>query len=61
VNQTRGGGESLLMNNLNISAILVPGSSALLAINAPMLKRTKLAGIRRPGGVAATVAAQVPA
>ncbi|BBP03032.1 hypothetical protein TPL01_21840 [Sulfuriferula plumbiphila] len=49
------------MNNPNIPALAVSGSSALLAINAPMLKRTKLAGIRRLGGAAATVAAQVPA
>ncbi|SCC94096.1 hypothetical protein THIX_60154 [Thiomonas sp. X19] len=50
------------MNNLNIAALVMSGNSALLAINAPMLKRTKLAGIR-PGGAAAaaTVAAQVPA
>ncbi|MHB1670154.1 hypothetical protein [Thiomonas sp.] len=61
MNQTRGGGEGSLMNNLNIPALVVSGSSALLAINAPILKRTKLAGIRRPDGVAATVAAQVPA
>ena len=61
MNQTRGGSKGSLMNNLNIAVLVVSGSSALLAINAPMLKRTKLAGIRRPGGVAATVAAQVVA
>ncbi len=44
-----------------IAALVMSGSSALLAINAPMLKRTKLAGIRRPGAAVATVAAQVPA
>ena len=50
------------MNNLNIAVLVVSGSSALLAINAPMLKRAKLASIRRPGGVAAaTIAAQGPA
>lgn len=61
MNQTRGGSKGSLMNNLNIAVLVVSGSSALLAINTPMLKRAKLAGIRRPGGVAMTVAAQVPA
>ena len=61
MNQTRGGDEGSFMNNLNIAVLVVSGSSALLAINAPMLKRAKLAGIRRPGAVAVTVAAQVPA
>ena len=31
----------------------MPGSSALVAVNALMLKRTKLAGIRQPGKDAA--------
>ena len=61
MNQTRGGDEGSFMNNLNIAVLVVSGSSALLAINAPMLKRTKLAGIRPGGAAAATVAAQGPA
>lgn len=35
-----------------IAALAMSGSSALVAINALMLKRTKLAGIRPPGGAA---------
>jgi Cu2+-exporting ATPase len=33
----------------SIAAIAMSGSSALVAINALMLKRTRLTGIRRPG------------
>jgi Cu2+-exporting ATPase len=33
----------------SIAAIAMSGSSALVAINALMLKRTKLTGIHRPG------------
>ena len=61
MNQARGGGKGSFMNSLNILALVISGRSALLAINAPMLKRTKLAGIRPGGTAAATVAAQVPA
>ncbi len=43
-----------------IAALSMSGSSAVVAINALMLKRTQLAGIRRPDRAAA-VAAQVPA
>ena len=43
-----------------IAALAMSGSSALVAINALMLKRTKLAGIRKPGKSAAPAAA-VPA
>ncbi len=41
-----------------IAALAMSGSSALVAINALMLKRTKLAGIRQPGGAAKTEAAK---
>lgn len=36
----------------SIAALAMSGSSALVAINAPMLKRTKLTGIREPGATA---------
>ena len=39
----------------SIAALAMSGSSALVAINALMLKRTKLTGIRRAGEVAASV------
>ncbi|MHB1301704.1 MAG: ATPase P, partial [Burkholderiales bacterium] len=41
-----------------IAALAMSGSSALVAVNALMLKRTKLAGIRQPGGAAKTEAAK---
>ncbi|MBI3345000.1 MAG: copper-translocating P-type ATPase [Gammaproteobacteria bacterium] len=45
-----------------VAALSMSGSTLIVAINALMLKRTKLAGIRQPGGAAAaTAAAQVPA
>ncbi len=40
--------------NPEIAALAMSGSSALVAINALMLKRTKLAGIRQPGTTAAS-------
>jgi P-type Cu2+ transporter len=43
-----------------VAALSMSGSTLIVAINALMLKRTKLVGIRQPGG-AGTVAAQVPA
>jgi Cu2+-exporting ATPase len=43
----------------SIAAIAMSGSSALVAINALMLKRTRLTGIRRPGE--ASTAAASPA
>ena len=43
-----------------VAALSMSGSTLIVAINALMLKRTKLAGIRQPGG-AGTVAAPVPA
>ncbi len=36
--------------NPEIAALAMSGSSALVAVNALMLKRTRLAGIRQPGG-----------
>ena len=44
-----------------VAALVMSGNPALSTVNAPMLKRTKVPGIRRPGGAAATVAAQVMA
>ena len=45
-----------------VAALSMSGSTLIVAINALMLKRTKLAGIRQPGGAAAaTTAAQMPA
>ncbi|MDP3841556.1 MAG: heavy metal translocating P-type ATPase [Oxalobacteraceae bacterium] len=44
-----------------VAALSMSGSSAVVAINALMLKRTRLAGIRQPGRTTVTVAAQVPA
>ncbi|MHB1531806.1 heavy metal translocating P-type ATPase [Acidithiobacillus sp.] len=41
-----------------IAALAMSGSSALVAINALMLKRTRLAGIRQPGGATKIVAAK---
>lgn len=41
-----------------IAALAMSGSSALVAVNALMLKRTKLAGIRQPGGAAKIEAAK---
>ncbi|MDO8705173.1 MAG: heavy metal translocating P-type ATPase [Sulfuricaulis sp.] len=43
-----------------IAALAMSGSSALVAINALMLKRTKLAGIRQSGKTAAPVTVAVP-
>ena len=40
----------------SIAAIAMSGSSALVAINALMLKRTRLTGIRRPGEASSAVA-----
>ena len=37
-----------------IAALAMSGSSALVAINALMLKRTRLAGIKGGGGLSAT-------
>ena len=42
-----------------IAAIAMSGSSALVAVNALMLKRTKLTGIRQPGSVKAPARAKV--
>ena len=44
-----------------IAALAMSGSSGLVAVNALMLKRTKLAGIRQPGRTAAPTTAAVPA
>ncbi|MHB1201992.1 MAG: HAD-IC family P-type ATPase, partial [Acidithiobacillus sp.] len=43
--------------NPEIAALAMSGSSALVAVNALMLKRTRLAGIRQPGGTAKIEAA----
>jgi Cu2+-exporting ATPase len=40
----------------NIAALAMSGSSALVAVNALMLKRTKLTGIRRQPGATAPLA-----
>jgi Cu2+-exporting ATPase len=42
-----------------VAALSMSGSSAVVAINALMLKRTKLAGIRQPGKSAATAVAEI--
>lgn len=44
-----------------IAALSMSGSSAIVAINALMLKRTKLAGIGRSGRIQAQIPAEVPA
>ena len=44
-----------------IAAISMSGSTLIVAINALMLKRTKLAGIRQPGKPAATGKPDAPA
>ncbi len=44
-----------------VAAISMSGSTLIVAINALMLKRTKLAGIRLPGKTAATGKADAPA
>jgi Cu2+-exporting ATPase len=41
-----------------VAAISMSGSTLIVAINALMLKRTKLAGIRQPGKTAAGGAAE---
>jgi Cu2+-exporting ATPase len=41
-----------------IAALAMSGSSALVAVNALMLKRARLAGIRQPGGATETEAAK---
>ena len=43
-----------------VAALSMSGSSAVVAINALLLKRTKLAGIRKPSKKAAPVAAAIP-
>ena len=43
-----------------VAAISMSGSTLIVAINALMLKRTKLAGIRQPGKTAATGKLQAP-
>ncbi|MBI3545671.1 MAG: copper-translocating P-type ATPase [Gammaproteobacteria bacterium] len=43
-----------------IAALAMSGSSALVAVNALMLKRTRLAGIRRPGKTTAAETVSLP-
>jgi Cu2+-exporting ATPase len=45
----------------SIAALATSGSSALVAINALMLKWTKLTGIRRPNAISAPTPALQPA
>jgi Cu2+-exporting ATPase len=44
-----------------VAALSMSGSTLIVAINALMLKRTKLAGIRQPGTTAATKPVEMPA